>query len=547
MKRILLLASALALLAACPATAHAARFTGAVIAKDAKRKALVTASRGGVVRTLRAPRAFKRVRLGARVAVSAARLPDGTYAAAKLRVQGRAKHVRFRAIVVKSEGARRVIVSAGRSVFSVRLKPSARLTAFNHDELGPGDEISCDADIDDAGLEADPNDLDQVGHVDKLELEGIYLATADDGTLELAVVHRGRVFVSVPDGVDVPDFNPGDEVVLLVSVEPDGSFSLIRAENEDGSDGGDGGDGVDMDGSEFWVYGILAELTPTAVAVKVEQHPEPVRCEVRSDTDLTGFAVGQLVKMHCRFDGGRFVLVELRSKSAELPSDGDGQFTVSGFIAALTTDKIAVKVQGHDDPVTCLLHGQDLTGFAVGEFVEMHCHYYNGMWKLAALKSDHAAFPEDGQAWFTLSGAITEIDPGYALYVQVAHHTDPVPCKLPDGMDLSGFAVGDAVEMHCHYVDGRFYLAALKSQNAVIPEDGMPQFTLQGVLSAIGVDSVAVQVTDHPEPVRCAFPAGTSLAGFAVGDLVEMHCHFHDGRYNLAYLKSAHAYLKLED
>jgi len=37
------------------------------------------------------------------------------------------------------------------------------------------------------------------------------LAVADDGTIELAVVHRGRVFVSVPAGMDVPTFAAGDD------------------------------------------------------------------------------------------------------------------------------------------------------------------------------------------------------------------------------------------------------------------------------------------------------------------------------------------------
>src|SRR2546430_11823080 len=42
-------------------------------------------------------------------------------------------------------------------------------------------------------LETRDGDVTKVGHSNQLVLEGIYLATADDGTIELAVVHKGRV------------------------------------------------------------------------------------------------------------------------------------------------------------------------------------------------------------------------------------------------------------------------------------------------------------------------------------------------------------------
>jgi hypothetical protein len=55
-----------------------------------------------------------------------------------------------------------------------------------------------------------------------------------------------------------------------------------------------------------------------------------------------------------------------------------------------------------------------------------------------------------------------------------------------------------------------------------------------------------VTVERHPEPVRCAVPAGADLSPFAVGNLVEMHCHFHDGHFVLAALKSSTASIVLE-
>ena len=104
MKRVFLLAAAaLAALAfALPATAGATAFRGVVIAKKAGRHAFVTASKNGVVRTVRARGAFKRVAVGRRVAVRAATLPDGTFAASSVKLLGKARRAHFRATVVQA-------------------------------------------------------------------------------------------------------------------------------------------------------------------------------------------------------------------------------------------------------------------------------------------------------------------------------------------------------------------------------------------------------------------------------------------------------------
>ena len=118
MKRAFVLAAALVTAAALSGTADAARWNGVIVAKDAKRKAVVTVSRGSA-RTVRAPSKFRRLRVGQRVAVNARTLPDGTYAAATIRGQGRVSQVRFRGIVVRHDRrARRLILSAGGRVFA---------------------------------------------------------------------------------------------------------------------------------------------------------------------------------------------------------------------------------------------------------------------------------------------------------------------------------------------------------------------------------------------------------------------------------------------
>ena len=217
MKKFLLLASAAiaALAFALPAMAGTATFRGVVVAKDSARKSIVTVSRNGVVRTVRARGALRRVRIGRVVAVQAASLPDGTFAASKIRPLGRAGGAHFQATVAAVKGAT-LAVSAGGSVFALRVRGKAGSATGGG--FRPGDRIEASALVKRGSLQARREALKKIGHDDQLELEGIYLATADDGTIEMAVLHRGRVFISVPDDVMVPDFEPGDEIVAVVTV-----------------------------------------------------------------------------------------------------------------------------------------------------------------------------------------------------------------------------------------------------------------------------------------------------------------------------------------
>jgi hypothetical protein len=115
-------------------------------------------------------------------------------------------------------------------------------------------------------------------------------------------------------------------------------------------------------------------------------------------------------------------------------------------------------------------------------------------------------------------------------------------------MDLRGFAVGDAVELKCQDDGSGYYVEGLYSDGAAWPYDGaMPWLGVEGILKSIRGDGVGLQVAGHSALVNCAMPAGTDLSGFAVGDTVEMHCHYHDGAWTLAKLQSEHATLTLEE
>ena len=521
MKRVFLLAAAAvaALAFALPATAGTNAFRGVVIAKDAHRKSIVTASKNGVVRTIRARGAFKRVRVGRRVAVRGAALPDGTFAAAKIRLLGKARHAHFRATVVAKRGAK-LIVSAGRSVFAIRVRSGAKTGASEGaGGLKPGDEVDVDSDVDGGGLEADDDDVDVVGHSDQLVLEGIYLATADDGTIELAVVHRGRVFVKVPEDVVVPDFSTGDEIALVVTVDAEGNFTLVKAENEDADDNGDDdGDDVDIDGpkAEFAVVGVLASLDDGYVIVKVEEH-HPVRCSIPDGFDLSAFAVGDRVLMACKYKDGEPVLIGLRKKHSETDYfEGVGKIT--------NLDDGSITVTG-DRSGTCAVPDEfDLSDYAVGDLVVIWCKKVEGVWTLKAIKHK----PTEAEYVYG-AGTITDLTDD-SITVQGEHE---LTCTIPADFDLGGHAVGDKVGMYCVKVDGVWTLKGLKSLDPPPPPDYLYD---TGSITALGDGKITVQ--GDGEPVTCAVPDGANLSAFAVGDHVTMKCVHTDAGLKLYRLES---------
>jgi len=462
-KRALLLAVVVvaAIAFALPATSMAAGFRGVVIAKDSARKSLVTASPNGVVRTVRARAAFKRIRVGRVVAVQAAALPDGTYAASKVRMLRKSRHAHFRATVV-SQNANRLVLSAGHSVFSLRVRGAKTLASEGSGDFKPGDDLDCNAALKGGSLESKRKHLKKIGHSGNLVLEGIYLGTDDEGTIELAVVHKGRVFVHVPDGMDVPEFQPGDEIALEVTVEDEGNFTLVKAENESSS-GDDQGDDEDVHindpGGEFSVVGLLAVLTDDAVGVKVEGKDEPVRCAVPEGFDLAGFATGQRVFMSCKFKGGHPVLLTLKQKNAEPEYK-----MASGEITDMTDE--SVTVQGEGDPLECAIpEGLNLSEFAVGNQVTMKCMKVEDVWTIKQIAKNPPPPPIIPPPQFVLAtGTITEL---LSDSITVQGDGDPVTCSFVEGTDLSDFEVGDEVSIKCLKTDLGLKLRRLQSETSL--------------------------------------------------------------------------------
>jgi len=319
MKRIALLAL-VAAAALLPAAAEAATtWNGVVVTTDAHRGTAVTASAGGLVRTVRLQLGAPRLRVGSRVIVSALPLADGTFASRSVRVTGRAASARVRGVVVSYQRKlARTLVSAGGSVFAFRTGASRTTAAVS--EPKPGDKIVADVSIKDGGSLVAAS-ISTVGHAGMVELEGIF-TKLDGARLELAAVERGLVSVAVPAGVTLPALKPGDEIKAIAQIGADGSFTLVSLDAKDGD-----GKGADLtgDGGEVEVQGAITALSPLTVAPK---EGSPVSCAVPAGVSLDGFAVGDKVELKCELTSAGLVLTKLESDKGTIDV-GDGEHATS--------------------------------------------------------------------------------------------------------------------------------------------------------------------------------------------------------------------------
>jgi Cu/Ag efflux protein CusF len=314
MKRIILFLVAAAVVLSLPATAAA--FRGVAVAKEPARHAVVVASGNGAVRTVRAPGRAGSMHLGRQLVYSAKRLSDGTFRATSLRVRGRAAGALVRGVVVRNQAKlHRLLISAGGSVFAVR--SSARHFSSTRSGARPGDRVEVRVRIAGNGLVA--RTVTIVGHDNGLELEGIFLGTTPDGNLRLAVVHRGEVFVAVPQGFSLPQLSPGDEIELVVTVDTAGAFTLVSIQVDDEND--DDNEGIDEDHGKVEVKGAITDLSANSITVQ-SNHASPVTCFVPDGVDLSAFKVGDQVEMKCALVGDKLTLTRLKREDNN-DDDGD--------------------------------------------------------------------------------------------------------------------------------------------------------------------------------------------------------------------------------
>ena len=532
MRRALLFAVAMAALVAAP-TAAAGSFSGVTVAKDAKRKSVVVVS-GDSVRTVRAGAQYTRVRVGQRVVVRASRLADGTYQAARLRPAGRAQRIRFGAVVVKNDRAhRRLILSAGGSVFAVRTGSGGRTTAGTGGRgIEAGDRVQIVAKL--AAAATWKGDARETGRAKLVELEGIFFEKKGDG-FDLAVVERGLVHVDVPEGAILPNFEPGDQVRMVVLIGRDGSFTYIR-----GADEGERPKKPGHHKEGFDAQGVLVEKDPYSVTVRTEGDKR-VSCAVPAGMELVIFRVGERVKVYCVSRENRDVLVKIHSNYGWVKADGSGELSVHG---ALSKGNGTVAVRREDGMnMSCSVPaGVDLGVFRNGEAVKLYCRLGADGFVFAAMYSESASLDSDGVLRLHASGLLQERT-GVPIAVRRPDGS-LFACNAPADLQLSYFGVGERVTITCRVDGGANTLLSVESERYAVGADGSVEVYVYGSLSATTETSVSVTAADSTV-VSCSVPAGTDLSKFPVGTTVKMHCHRIAGEFRLEYLKSEHAVLEI--
>jgi hypothetical protein len=516
-----------------PGAADAARFGGVVVAKDAKRQAVVVASRGSV-RTVRAGRSFTRLRVGQRVVGNAVRRPDGTYRALGLRGVGTAASVRFGAVVVQQQRALgRLIVSSGGSVFAIGMRRSPSNAAGGG--LAPGDRVRVNASVSRGGLKA--AEVKESGRAKLVALEGIFVAATEDG-FDLAVLERGLVHVDVPEGAVLPDFEPGDQVSMVVLIGKDGSFTFIRGLDES-ERGGD--KGKKPREGELQTAGILAAKAPFSVTVKGEDGTR-VECAVPAGLDLGIFRVGEHVKLSCVTREDRLVLVKLRSEYGWVMANGTGDLYVHGLLAKGDGSVSVRRSDGLD--LRCTVPRElNLAPFRAGELVKLHCHLGADGWVLSAIRSESAELDEHGVLHAFASGLLQERAGDGPVGVRRSDGT-LFSCSAPADFALSYFRAGERVTLRCRVDGGSNVLLVAESERFRVGADGAVEFTVAGMLTVRSEASLTVRAADGTD-FTCDVPPGLDLSAFPVGTQVKLHCHRLDGKFRLGFIKSERAVVEV--
>jgi hypothetical protein len=540
MKRLTLLGAVAAIaVSALPGMASAARLSGVVVAKDSARHTIAVAS-SGQVRTVRVAK-LGAVAVGRRVDVTGTKLADGTFRGQKVRVGKKAAQVRFGAVIVRNDDAnQRLIVSAGGTVFVIRYAGGASF-ASEGSGLQPGDQVKVSADVDKGGLAAGEGDVKETGHVGQLKIEGIFIKGGNDG-FDLAVVHRGLVRVHFKLGSALPDWQPGDVIVLVVTVNGDNSFTLVQGRPDDrsgktGDDNKGTGDTkpTTPTGDSLYATGILGSRDDGKVNVTTDGGV--VTCKVPTTMNISVFATGDKVTIACKKRDGVFWLVGMKSDKATVTDPGTGTTTPpapvnsAGVLGDGPEGSVTVKLED-GSTVSCKLDKQVPAGlFKAGDKVKVTCT--NGT--LTGLRSDVAQWnPTTSE--LGVGGPLTAGSGGTAT---VEKDAVKVSCGLAAGIDLTTYiALGTKVWMSCKVREGVlvFNLVQVGDQ-LTLKADGTGERYAAGTF-ARGADSVTVTREDS-STLTCAAPASLDLSSFAVGSKVKVKCRLVAGVWTLKLISDS--------
>lgn len=332
-----------------PAAAHAAtatKLSGVVISKETARHALVVASSHGRLTTVRTTaRQLGATALGSRISATGTKLADGTLHATRLTHSGRAKQANLRVTVLRQHGAS-LFVAGGGSTFSIRLKPTAHVSAAARSGLKPGDVIDTKVDLSHGHLAS--GTIHALGQAALIDFSG--KVTAMDAT-SLTITDDGvSTTVAIPDGVTLPALvQVGSEVEVVASISGT-SLTLVELKLDgDGAETGDDG-GSDVGGdSVVHVEGFVTSVDIVSITIQPGDSASPVTFAIPSGFSVpAGVAAGSRVEAR-----GAMVDSVLTLTRLELPTDGDAsEVETEGTITALDSSSITIQPAENGTPLT---------------------------------------------------------------------------------------------------------------------------------------------------------------------------------------------------
>ncbi len=401
------------------------------------------------------------------------------------------------------------------------------------------------ADVNKSGLEASAGDVKETGHVGQLKIEGIFIKGGNDG-FDLAVVHRGLVRVHFKLGTALPSWQPGDVIVLVVTVNDDNSFTLVTGRPDDasgktGDDNkgtGDAGKGDTKPnpptGDTLSATGTLGSRDGSKVSVTTDGGV--VSCSVPTTMNISVFGAGDRVTIYCKKRDGVFWLVAMKSEKATVTDPGatttpptpPAPTSSAGALAEGPAGSLTVRLED-GSTVSCKLDKAVPAGlFKTGDKVKMTC--LSGT--LTGLRSDVASWnPTTNE--LGIGGLLTAGSGGTAT---VQKDAASVSCGLTSGIDLTAtIAPGTKVWMSCKVRDGVLVFALVQvGDQLTVKADGTGDRYAAGTF-ARGADSVTVTREDS-STLTCAAPASVDLSAFAAGSKVKVKCHLAAGVWKLSMI-----------
>ncbi|HKI91852.1 MAG TPA: DUF5666 domain-containing protein, partial [Gaiellaceae bacterium] len=388
---------AVALAATCavalPAAAAAAKpkvaakpvtVRGVVVARQQARGTLVVATAKGAVATLRTNAAR---RVGAKVAVRATRLADGTYGARSITGHGTARRAKVHGVVVSSAKGR-LVLSAGGSVFSVsRRRVLSAVGASGGPQ--PGSVVNASLTINSSSGTVAESKVQQVGRASLVSLDGTISSLAS-GSLVLTADAGSLTTVAIPSSIVLPStIAAGDRVELLAQFAS-GAFTLVSIQDDHaaassgsgttgttgttGTAGTTGTTGSGNSGGEqanVEAEGVVTAVSSTSLSVQGE-HASPVNFAVPAGFDVSGVQVGARVDAKGTLAAdGTITLARLEVQNAHEGNGANADVKVEGTVSALDAGSLTITSAEGGSPVRFTIpSGFDVSGIAVGDTVD---------------------------------------------------------------------------------------------------------------------------------------------------------------------------------